>query len=194
MHLYCRDATDLPSLLEPRLKEHGFDRIDVSNIAYEDYEKLETSISNFGPLLKSPASNPHATLITLFMTGANLLEEAADFEMNTKGKNLLEMARFLPHRFTQPDLKDFGSLRPLVSTDSVRRSYELWDLLREMINHPDYVEKIGMKPKTKNTVVESWPTGPHKKDGEPGAKEELDNLKKSGAVGKHRFVEWVRNE
>ena len=194
MHLYCREATDLPSLLEPRLKASGFDRIDISNIAYEDYKSLETSISKFGPLLKSPASNPHATLITLFTTGANLPEEAADYEMNTKWTNLREMARFLPHRFCQPDPKDSRTMRPLVSTDPVRSCYELWDLLREMINHPDYVEKMGLKPKTENTVVEPWPTGPQKKDGQPGAQEELDQLKKSGAVGKHRFIEWVRNE
>lgn len=63
-----------------------------------------------------------------------------------------------------------------------------------MINHPDYVEKIGMKPKMENTVVEPWPKRLHTKDGEPGAQEELDRLKDSGYVGKHRFAEWVRNE
>ena len=194
MDLYCRDATDLPSLLEPRLKESGFDRIDISNIAYEDYKSLETSILEFGPLLKSPASNPHATLITLFMTGANLPEEAAGFEMNTKWTNLLEMKRFLPHRFSQSDPKEPATMRPLVSKDPVRRYYELWALLREMINHPDYIEKIGLKPKMENTVVEPWPTRLHKEDGEPGSQEELDRLLESGSVKKHRFVEWVRNE
>ena len=121
MHLYYQNATDLPSLLEPRLKESGFDRIDVSNSTDMKFAGLGPLLSTFGPLLKNPASNPDATLITLFMTEANLPEAATRFEMNTKGMNILEVARFLPHRFSQPDPSDPVTLQPLLSKDPVRR-------------------------------------------------------------------------
>ena len=194
MQIYCLNATDLPSVLEPRLKERGFDRIDVSNIADEKYKSLVPLLSTFGPLLKSPASNPHATLITLFTTGANLPEEATDLDINDLRTNMQETARILPHRFSQPDPSDPATLRPLLSTDPVRRSHDIWDLIQEIINIPDFIESWGMKPKKENTVVEPWPTRLHKEDGEPGSQEELDRLKASGDVRKHRFVEWVRNE
>ena len=66
--------------------------------------------------------------------------------------------------------------------------------MQEMIIIPAFVKDIGMKPKKENTVVYPWPTRLHKKRGEPSAQEKFARLKDSGSVGKHRFVEWVRNE
>ena len=191
IHLYCQKATDQPSVLEPRLKESGFDRIDVSNIADEKYKSLEPLLSTFGRLLKSPASNPDATLINIFMDEANLPEEATSFDINALSTSMQKVARFLPHRFSQPDPSDPATLRPLFSTDPVRRSDDVWNLIQEMINIPAYVENRGVKPKKENTVVEPWPTRLQKKDGDPGAQEELDRF---GAARKYRFVEWVRNQ
>ncbi|KIY66977.1 hypothetical protein CYLTODRAFT_422920 [Cylindrobasidium torrendii FP15055 ss-10] len=61
-----KDALQLPNLLAsipsaPRT----FDRIEVSNITDSNYCKVAPVLSAFGPLLNS--SNPHATLIALFM-------------------------------------------------------------------------------------------------------------------------------
>ena len=195
MHLYCLNATELPSVLEPRLKESAFDRIEVSNIADENYIGLDKSLSKFGPLLKSPTSNPHATLITLFMNAAHLAEQASGLDINMRRTNMLKVSQFLPYRLSQqPDPKDPAALRSLAAMDLVRDYDELWDQYKGMIDFPTIVKKTRMKPKLKNTVIEPWPARLYKKHGEPGAQEAFDRLMESGSVGNERYVEWVRSE
>ncbi|KAL8828964.1 MAG: hypothetical protein Q9191_002288 [Dirinaria sp. TL-2023a] len=55
----------------------GFDRIDVGNLGDENNVGIRSTLSLFGPLLKPRELNPHATIITLFLTAIDSAERAS---------------------------------------------------------------------------------------------------------------------
>ena len=54
-------------ILNKTLTGKKFDRIEVSNISDGHYLGIGKTLEIFGPLLRSPSANPHATLITGFL-------------------------------------------------------------------------------------------------------------------------------
>lgn len=53
--------------LNEALAERKFDRIEVSNIGDLYYLGISETLKTFGPFLRSPSANPHATLVTGFL-------------------------------------------------------------------------------------------------------------------------------
>ncbi|KAI0114102.1 hypothetical protein GGR51DRAFT_505493 [Nemania sp. FL0031] len=53
--------------LDKTLAGRHFDRIEVNNICDTHRVGIQTTLGTFGPLLRSPSVNSHATLITLFL-------------------------------------------------------------------------------------------------------------------------------
>lgn len=195
MHLYCLDATKLPLVLEPRLKQSGFDRIEVANIADEDYIGLDASLSTFGPLLKSPMSNPHATLITLIMNTVNQAARDLVLDVDIQNTYIPKVTQFLGYRPSQKaDLNDPETLRFLTAIDLVRDYKKIWDQYEQREDFPTMVKKKSMKAKLKNTVVEPWPMRLYKEPREPGAQEAFNRLMESGSMGSEHYIEWVRSE
>ena len=193
MHLYCVDATELPSVLEARLKQSAFDRIEVANIADENYIGLDASLSIFGPLLKSPTSNPHATLITLFMNTVHQAAQDIVRDIDIIGTYIPMVTQFLGFRPSQePDLNDPAVLRSLTAIDLVRDYKKIWDQYEQRSKFRTTVKKTRMRAKLKNTVVEPWPMRLYKKPGEPGAQEAFNRLMESGSMGHEHYIEWLR--
>ena len=194
MHLYCLDATELPSVLEIRLQQSAFDRIEVSNIADDDYIGLEASLSTFGPLLKSPTSNPHATLITLFMNTVQTAARDLVSKIDIRETYVPKVTKFLRYRPSPKSDNDPKTVRWLTAIDLVRDYKKIWAQHEQKEDFPTIVKKTSMKAKLKNTVVEPWPMRLYKDPGEPGAQEAFDRLTASGSMGAEHYIEWVRSE
>lgn len=195
IHVYCVNATELPSLLDNHSKESAFDRIEISNIADANYIGLEKSLSTFAPLLKNRKQNPHATLITLFMNAAEQAAQARGYDIEAMITGTQKVSQFLPYK--QPVNQspyDPAVLRASAAKDIFRDYDKLWNQYKRMLDFPAIAKKTGMRPKVKNTVVEPWPMRLYKKHGESGAQEAFDRLMGSGYVGNERYVEWVRSE
>ncbi|KAF6236092.1 hypothetical protein HO173_005720 [Letharia columbiana] len=195
MDMYCVNATELPSLLDDRLKESAFDRIEISNIADANYIGLEKSLSTFGPLLKNRKQSSHATLITLFMNAAEQAAQARGYDIEAMMTGMQKISQFLPSKLpANQNPYNPAALRASAAKDLVRDYDKLWAQYKRMLDFPTIVKKTGMKPKVKNTVVEAWPMRLYKRYGEPGAQEDFDNLMESGSSGNERYVEWMRSE
>lgn len=195
MHVYSVNATELPSVVDQRLKDSGFDRIEISNVADTFYIGLEKSLSTFGPMLKTPKQNSHATLITLFMNAAQQAQQARGYDIEAVMTGMQKVSQFLPYKITATQNQhDPAALRFMAAKDLVRDYDKLWDQYMRMLDFPAIVKKTGMKPKMKNTVIEAWPMRLYKRHGEPGAQDAFDKLMESGSDGNERYVEWVRSE
>jgi len=169
------------SLLPP------FDRVDVSNIADEGYIGLNCTLKCMEPLLNE--CNEHATLITQFLNAV----PAVAFRSRNNHAYATRMVRTEATLEFLPVVK--STLTAEVERFSLARNLFLdMDLYfhryLNMVSRPATCIRSGMYMKQGNTIVEKWPYRLQKEFGEPGAREEFENLLASGLSGTERYVEW----
>ncbi|KAI8955701.1 hypothetical protein F4801DRAFT_600911 [Xylaria longipes] len=170
-------------VLDKTLAGREFDRIEVSNICDSNYLGIDTTLKTFGPLLRSPSANPHATLITAFM---NAVPEA---------KTMIAL-KYIESDLTAPT----GTLAENLSslqTDAIKISCavnSVGDMDEHFNRHYNFARSAssaGVKMKKKHTIIEPWPLRvngglhPTQKD-----REDFKLLLGTAHRGHERYVEW----
>ena len=167
---------------------YRFDRIDLSNITDSMYLGSNI-ISSFAPFLKSPAENPHATILTLYM---NTLKESRPAESNvTKQKRIDEVMRLMPltprdplnhlHRAHYHNLANAVAF--FIDSEALyRRFYD------EVLMPTG--KKYNIAVKEKNTIMERWPFALKGGKDVDSEKLELRAMLRSGVKGYALYVEW----
>lgn len=173
--------------------ERYFDRIEVSNVADLCFLGLEKTLRSFGPLLKHPAVNPHATLITMFMTAVlqaryHRGRPWAEQQFSAQWEQIiswmpLPVGTFLPKDHPQYIQRDWA--RELI-WDYEEMFGFYWT---QMINAQADAARTGMRERKENKIIDKWPVG---KRADPQTK--LWTLLGSARTGYERYVEWTRNE
>ncbi|KAM0520656.1 hypothetical protein ACHAPE_003053 [Trichoderma viride] len=150
------------------------------------FSRIETLYS-LGPLLQKKSTNPHATLIMLFMNAIeeNLTpaDQAAGFR-----SSMAQVVKFLPPPVSRSHPYDPCYLKYMLAADLFRDNDRFFNKYMTEWRFEECGRLTNMAMK-KNTVVEKWPMRLKKKAGQPGAKEEFDLLFGSGH-GNERYVEW----
>ncbi|KEZ44969.1 hypothetical protein SAPIO_CDS2349 [Scedosporium apiospermum] len=166
--MYCVNATELPKFLEAG----GSARIEVSNIVDGAYLGIEKTLSHLCPLLQAPGSNPHATLICVFL---NAVMEAAKGTGQDDIENFELLFQYLPITDPlslvaphSPDMLRICDARPLVR--DVEKYFQMY---RSRVGFEKISTKLKVKEKNQNTIFEPWPTQLKIKPGHGGAEEEF---------------------
>ncbi|RYC56871.1 hypothetical protein CHU98_g9335 [Xylaria longipes] len=177
-------------VLDKTLAGREFDRIEVSNICDSNYLGIDTTLKTFGPLLRSPSANPHATLITAFMNAvpeAKTMYQimnpfAADIIIKSDARIAL---KYIESDLTAPT----GTLAENLSslqTDAIKISCAV-----NSYNFARSASSAGVKMKKKHTIIEPWPLRvngglhPTQKD-----REDFKLLLGTAHRGHERYVEW----
>lgn len=173
--------------------ERFFDRIEVSNIADLLYLGLEETLRSFGPLLKRCTVNPHATLITMFMTAVlqaryHRGRPWAEQQLSAQWDQILSwmplpVGTFLPKDHLEYIQRDWA--RELI-WDYEEMFGFYWT---QMINAQADAARTRMRERKENKIIEKWPVG---KRADPQTK--LWTLLGSARTGYERYVEWTRKE
>ena len=195
-HLYCVSAADLPVYLDRNIEKLKFDRVEVANIAEMTYLGLEKTLQTCGSLLKTPAMNPHATLIVLFMNAIHYAEQdlGQDYVRKSLKSAVEKTMKFLPPSLSSVSNKTGAeAMRMIAAKDIFRDTDHLFGRYMKMENFDKVTKEAGLRMKTANTVIDAWPLRLRKGYGEPGAQEAFDRLIESGSAGNERYVEWARS-
>lgn len=149
--LYQGDVRQaVPQLMDTKTK---YDRIEVSNICDRGYLGIKEALALFGPRLCPRQSNPHATLITLFL---NAVEQS--FSPMDRYQDLMEtmkkLSQYLPLT-TSPNANpnDAESLRFSAAGTLVRDVDKYFDRYMKFEDFHGAGEAAGVRMKPKNTVV-----------------------------------------
>ncbi|OQE36198.1 hypothetical protein PENCOP_c012G06427 [Penicillium coprophilum] len=182
------DAKELPLHLA---KDH-YTRIEVSNICDASYLGIRATLTALAPLLQPPEMNPNATLITLFLNAVMDIAKANGEKDSMSNMNLL--LEYLPR-------PDWLSLAKPQGADMMR----LWDsraLVMDVRKHfQKYMQVHGFTRvaadlkvdfKSRNTIVEEWPTQLKLQVKQKGGVEEFNTLLGSDFSGLEHYVEWRR--
>ncbi|KAH6612355.1 hypothetical protein C7974DRAFT_466782 [Boeremia exigua] len=160
--LFNVDARELPRYLST---EESFDCIEVSNICDRGYVGFERVLSTFGPLLKSKAVSPHATLLMLFLNAVGEVYEQHD----RNGQRRFRESRRLMQQFIPLTPQNIMSMMvgdAMSSPEMIRISscYTMFGDLEkafgvymEETQMYRFMQKHGMKIKRKDSIVEPWP-------------------------------------
>lgn len=194
-HLYCVNAADLPFHLNNSIENLKFDRVEVANIAEMPYLGLEKTLQTCGSLLKTPAANPHATLVVLFMNATHQAEEhlGQDYIVESFKSVFGTVLKFLPAESSVPKKADAAATRRIQAKGIFRDLDHLFGHYMRMEDFEKVSREAGLRMKTANTVIDAWPLRLRKRHGEPGAQEAFDRLLESGSSGNERYVECVRS-
>lgn len=193
--LFHVDAVALPGVLGTKLgcKTIQFDRIDVSNITDVGYLGPEVPVTILGPLLKSHAANPWATLISLHLNAVpemqHLLSDSAQADMMKT--TMQKTAEYLPLRLQNKNYS--ATLYKFLAAKDMFLDFDR--LFNQFMRDWDFVaigRQAGLCMKKKHSIIEAWPMRLKKKPGQPDAKEEFMRLLASGNTGWERYVEWKR--
>ncbi|KAI1736358.1 hypothetical protein F4680DRAFT_461244 [Xylaria scruposa] len=190
--------------LDKALDGRQFDRIEVSNICDTGYLGINATLQTFGPLLRGPSANPHATLITTFMNAvpeAKMISRmmnlyAADIvtESNTKialkyiGSDLVASNGTLSERI---NIIQTECIKLNCAVNLVGDMDEYFNLYMQEYNFAHAAISAGVKLKEKHTIIPPWPlrvkggSNPTQKD-----KEDFKLLLGSAHIGHERYVEW----
>ena len=195
LHLYCMNATDLPFYLSKNVEKVAFDRIEVANIVDMPYLGLDITLQTCGPLLRTAAENPHATLIALFM---NAVYHAEKDLGDTYIKDSMQLAmkkvvQFLPVKEIPINRTSAAMVRMMLAKDIFRDLDHLFTHYMKLTDFSKASREAGMTMRTRNTVIDPWPLRFRKEYGEAGAQEAIDQLMSSSSSGNERYVEWVRS-
>ncbi|RYN62674.1 hypothetical protein AA0119_g13108 [Alternaria tenuissima] len=186
--LHNVDAKLLPRLLIPKL----YGRIEVSNISDSGYVGTRQILSLFAPLLQPQTLNAHATMITCYL---NAVMEVVKTTNADAMPDIDFLARYLPEGLDIAKIVRQGA-----------EIYKAWDCRTFSIESDRYFDKYmklqdfkgaardaGMRMKTVNTIVDSWPLrlGAGKTD--TAAQQEFNLLLSSSSSGVERYVEWSRS-
>ncbi|KAI1305140.1 hypothetical protein F5Y03DRAFT_406688 [Xylaria venustula] len=191
-------------VLSKRLAGRKFDRIEVSNICDSAYLGIKTTLKTFGPLLRDPSANPHATLITVFLNAVFEAKEvlrildplAAEIITTSDASTILKYIEF---DLTVPTGTDAGILQHLQR--NICRVCCAADMVGDMdgyfnlyMSHNDFAQaasSAGVEMKKNHTIISPWPLRvdgglhPTQKD-----KDDFKLLLGSAHSGKERYVEW----
>ncbi|KAI3335322.1 hypothetical protein F4824DRAFT_511248 [Ustulina deusta] len=191
-------------VLDKTLAGREFDRIEVSNICDSNYLGIGKTLKTFGPLLRGPSANPHATLITAFlnavpeakMESQRLNPSTADivtkFEKSTALKyitpDLAAPTGTLAERLERSKI-DAIKLGCAVNLVGDMDKYFNWYM--RLYNFPHAASSAGVKMKEKHTIIPPWPLrvnggpNPTEKD-----REDFKLLLGTAHIGHERYVEW----
>ncbi|KAJ5389499.1 uncharacterized protein N7496_000567 [Penicillium cataractarum] len=184
------DAFDLPDHLDAG----SFSRIDVSNISDIGWLGIHRTLYLMVPLLQTPAQNPHATLITLFM---NAVDETLTVEDQMQGLTPNSRATKTLLQYLPPTGKPSSTHDPtLIKFSYGRELVGTYDHIFERYMRKFEIRKagdlLGAMMKENHTIIEKWPYRLKLRPGQPGAQDEFDRRMRDGVSGKERYVEWKR--
>ncbi|KAI1655761.1 hypothetical protein F4813DRAFT_153019 [Daldinia decipiens] len=189
--LFNLNATELTQCL--MLDEGLYDRIEASNISDTCWLGTRETLRCLSPLLKSPAKNPHATLITVYINA--VMETARGSDREKEALDITRIRKYLTN------FQDISFLRNPQGAEL----YRIWDarsftldadnFFREYMaaNHFEDIERdLHVAMKEQNTIGDAWPTALKLRLGQPGAQEEFNDALASSSTGVERYVEWKR--
>lgn len=191
---FCMYNVDA-SVLGDYVEAGSCSRIEVSNIADAGYLGIRRTLDCMIPLLQSPETNSHATLITLFM---NAVEEIKHFDadgdtgLSSQDPNIKRVLEYLPA--SQMSLSPTSPLifKVLTARDCVANHDNRFNRYVTKFGFAKAAEEAGAAMKKDNNVVEKWPFKLKLRHGQPGAQDEFDRLVCGGVSSKERYVEWRR--
>ncbi|TLS25104.1 hypothetical protein PpBr36_06923 [Pyricularia pennisetigena] len=145
------------------------------------------------PLLQDPATNPHATLITLFMNAVD--ENRTEEDHIAEAKNSHSTQRLL--KYLPPNRPLLGKCDPhlvkFISARDLVTSYDQYfDRFMDKFEVQKLVEVAEVEIKEHHTIIEKWPYRLKLGPGQPGAQQEFDLALASGLSTKERYMEWKR--
>ncbi len=186
----------------------------VSNISDRGYMGVREVIAHLSPLLRAPQDNPHATLITLFMSAVSdswTTKEggkSSDAELlraslylgrpvfETTGPPILKSDPFYALIMASMQLVRNGDeyCDKYDSPFSFRLSVHETNCRRYMTTYKfKNVERdFGVAMKEPHTVLGKWPLGLKIPPRQPGWKEEFEQLRATYSRGVERYVEWKK--
>ncbi|KAH6635040.1 hypothetical protein B0J18DRAFT_417793 [Chaetomium sp. MPI-SDFR-AT-0129] len=196
--LFHMDAAQLPKHVEAS----SFDRIDVSNISDAGYLGLYRTLNTMIPLLTTPSTNRHATLITFFMNAIPEMSNPQD-TLVSMGQSKTKLMQYMPNLLANARVIHAVSGGYQYSLEAVKFVCALelmgdhdaiWDRYTSLHNfsHTASLCNASMKPQQKHTIIEAWPYRLKLQPGQPGAQAEFDRRLAGGMSGKERYVEWSR--
>ncbi|KAI0131304.1 hypothetical protein F4814DRAFT_164862 [Daldinia grandis] len=175
------------------LEGRSYDRIEASNISDVCWLGTRDTLRCLSPLLRPPAENPHATLITVYLNA--VMENVKGCGSEDKE---LDIARTLEYL---TNIQVASLVRNLQGAEM----YRIWDAQSFMLDadkhfreymaalHFGDIEKdLHVVMKGQNTIGDAWPTALKLRPGQAGAKEEFDDALASSYSGVERYVEWKR--
>ena len=195
LHLYCMNAAELPFYVSKNVEKIAFDRVEVANIVDIPYLGLDKTLQILGPLLRTEAENPHATLIALFMNAVHLAEKdlGDSYIQDSVRLAMTKVVRFLPVKETPIKRASSAMVRMMLAKDIFRDLDHLFTHYMKLADFSKASRETGMTMRTKNTVIDPWPLRFRKEYGEAGAQEAFDQLMSSSSSGNERYVEWARS-
>ena len=201
-YMYSARPELLPELLKMSTTISNFDRIDTSTLGDIEHPAAQSTEGTFvleallkilGRLLKTPAQNPHAVLITFFTnaTEHGLRALGRGYDEDRRMHSMRQVAKFMEWkessgRFDPYVLKSLGACKMFRDWDTLFEKY------MEMVGLKEVGDRQGMKMKKPNGVIEAWPYRMKKRAGQEGAQEEFETVFMSFTMGGGRYVEWVR--
>ncbi|EEA24163.1 hypothetical protein TMatcc_007239 [Talaromyces marneffei ATCC 18224] len=185
---FCMDALDLPNRIEELDEERLYDRIELANIADRAYLGPIHTIGLYGPLLKHPAQNPEATLITLFLNASHEESNLKEQQENM-AKSFETLQQFLPlnpavassrNRYSA-EVLNFGNAHDLLlNNDPAFKRY------MEAFKFEELGKAFGVEMKSRHTIIGKWPMKLPRRS----TKRQFEMMYWSGHQGSERYVEW----
>ncbi|PYI28678.1 hypothetical protein BP00DRAFT_480748 [Aspergillus indologenus CBS 114.80] len=182
------------SYLVEGLDEGSFDRIELSNLADNNYMGAYHTLSTMVPVLRTPQQNPHATLITLFASAisdvATLEEGISLMFADSETKQLLD--RYSPGTgprspFDAASLKEASALQLFAPVD------RLFDRYLKTFAVMDVASRVGAMIKEPHSIVAKWPYRMRLRPDQEGALQELELCLREIRSSRERYVEWKRS-
>ncbi|KAK3053334.1 hypothetical protein LTR09_005503 [Extremus antarcticus] len=177
-------------------KDLPFDRIEVSNISDRGYMGVREVIAHLSPLLRAPQDNPHATLITLFMSAVSDSWTTKEGGKSSDAE-LLRASLYLGRpvfETTGPPILKSDPFYALImaSMQLVRNGDEYCDKYMTTYKFKNVERDFGVAMKEPHTVLGKWPLGLKIPPRQPGWKEEFEQLRATYSRGVERYVEWKK--
>ncbi|KAI1359481.1 hypothetical protein F5Y08DRAFT_349648 [Xylaria arbuscula] len=198
--LYHVDALFLGATLIGK----NFDRIEVSNISDIHYLGTKKTLEIFGPLLRSPSANRHATLITYFLNAVPMAKMVSEQTDPLAASRMSKIESKAVLQYLQSDiLQTKGSIAQMAqrfgmwaivmasAVNLVSDMDKYFDMYVEMEGFAASARSAGVEMKERHTIIQRWPLKvkggqhPTSKD-----KEDFKLLLGSGHGGQERYVEW----
>ncbi|KAJ1324714.1 DUF4470 domain-containing protein [Microdochium nivale] len=190
-HLLQVNAIELPSLIG---SSELFDRIEVSNISDCRYAGPHLTVGVMGPLLKSVATNPHATLITLFMNAVDDTKTKGDRAADAAGRSRAtdRLTRYMPPTKLPISIGDVYMIKSMFAMDRVAEHDMYFDRFAKSQGLAELGRDSGFCIKEKHTVIAKWPHKLKLRPGQLGAQEEFERCLRAAVSSKERYVEWKK--
>ncbi|RDA90834.1 hypothetical protein CP533_1556 [Ophiocordyceps camponoti-saundersi (nom. inval.)] len=191
IRLLNSDITELVDRLPGETFKNRVSPSQVSNVADTLWLGIHSTLLHLIPMLQSPETNPHATLITLFM---NAVEETITEPEKVRKLDLGARERlqtYLLGSFLERS-PHVELVKAAMGMDIVIRYDDVFDRYATKMNFHRAASLIGAVIKENPTIVEKWPYKIKLRPGQPKAQEEWDRLLGSWAIGKERYVEWKK--